>query len=152
MQQEIMALYKTNNVNPFGGCLPMFLQMPIIVSLIQVLWRSISFKGAHFLWIKDLSEPDKLYKFPSALPIFGEYLNILPIIAAIFMLFQQKINSRNMVVTDPNQATQQKMMSFFFPILIGFIFYHFASGLNLYWAVFYCLTTVAQLIMAKRKR
>ena len=71
-----MELYKENKVNPFGGCLPMILQMPIFYGLYQVLWRSASFKGADFLWIKDLSEPDKLFTFPFIIPFLGkEFLN-----------------------------------------------------------------------------
>ena len=60
MNKEMMALYKEHKVNPLGGCFPMLLQMPVFIGLYQVLWRSVSFKGAGFLWIKDLSQPDRL--------------------------------------------------------------------------------------------
>lgn len=149
MNKEMMELYKENNVNPFGGCLPMLLQMPIFIGLYQVLWRSVDFKGAHFLWIKDLSMPDRLAMFPFNIPFLGNEFNILPLIMAVVMFFQQKISMQNMPVTDPAQVVQQKMMLVLMPVMMGFIFYHFASGLTIYFTIFYVLSTLAQLRMSK---
>ncbi|MCB9758111.1 MAG: membrane protein insertase YidC [Candidatus Omnitrophica bacterium] len=149
LNREMMELYKENKVNPFGGCLPMVLQMPIFYGLYQVLWRSVDFKGASFLWIKDLSLPDRLFTLSTTLPIIGNEINILPILMAVIMFFQQKFTSRNMVISDPNQAMQQKMMGTLMPVMMGFIFYHFASGLALYFTVFYLLSTLTQWKMSK---
>lgn len=144
LNAEIMALYRQHGVNPLGGCLPMLLQMPIFVGLYQVLWRSIYFRGEKFLWISDLSMPDRLFKLPMNLPVVGEYFNILPVLMIGIMWLQQYFSSRNVVISDPAQATQQKLMTTIFPIVIGFIFYNFSSGLNLYFVVFYLLSTVTQ--------
>ena len=152
LNKEMMELYKENKVNPFGGCLPMLFQMPIFIGLYQVLWRSASLKGASFLWIKDLSEPDRLFILNNTLPIIGNEINILPILMMIVMFFQQKISSKNMVVADPQQAQQQKMMMMFMPLMIGFIFYKFASGLALYFTTFYILSTLTHLRMSKIKK
>ncbi len=149
LNKEMMELYKENKVNPFGGCLPMVLQMPIFYGLYQVLWRSVDFKGASFLWITDLSLPDRLFTLPTTLPFIGNEFNLLPILMAVIMFFQQKFTSRNMVVSDPNQAMQQKMMGTLMPVMMGFIFYHFASGLALYFTVFYLLSTLTQWKMSK---
>lgn len=150
LNQEMMALYKEHRINPLGGCLPLILQMPIFIGLYQVLWRSVSFKGAGFLWIKDLSMPDRLLLLPYHIPIIGNEINILPFLMMIIMFFQQKMSSKNMVVTDPAQITQQKMMMTIFPVFIGFIFYKFASGLCLYFTVFYLLSTLTQWKMSKQ--
>jgi len=152
LNKEIMGLYKTNSVNPMGGCLPMILQMPAFIALYQALWRTVAFKGAHFLWIKDLSQPDRLFTFPFTLPIVGNEFNILPIIMMIAMFFQQKASTKNMASTDPNQVMQQKMMTMFFPVFLGFIFYKFSSGLTLYFTMFYILSTFTQLKMSKIKK
>ncbi len=149
LNKEMMELYKENKVNPFGGCLPMLLQMPIFYGLYQVLWRSVDFKGASFLWIKDLSLPDRLMILPVNLPYFNNEFNILPILVAIIMFLQQKFSSRNMVITDPNQLMQQKMMTKIMPVIIVFGFYHLASGLCLYFTVFYLLSTLTQWKMSK---
>lgn len=133
LQKEMMELYREHKVNPMGGCLPMVLQMPIFFALYAGLMRSIVLKGAHFLWIKDLSEPDRLFVFSKSLPVVGgEGFNILPILMAIGMFVQQKTSMASM---SSENADQQKMMLILFPILFGFIFYRMPSGLVLYWFV-----------------
>lgn len=149
LNTEVVQLYRTHNINPLAGCLPMLLQMPVFISLYQVLWRTHNFEGAQFLWIKDLSLPDKLFVFNGNLPFIGNEINILPVFMTIVMFFQQKLSSKTMVVTDPSQEMQQKMMMYIFPIFIGGIFYHFASGLTLYFTVFYLLSTLTQYKMSK---
>lgn len=149
LNKEMMELFKEHGVNPYGGCLPMILQMPIFYGLYQVLWRSVEFKGTHFLWIKDLSMPDRLVTLNFNIPFLGNELNILPILMAIIMFFQQRYTSKSMVITDENQLMQQKMMGVMMPVMMGFIFYHFASGLCIYFTVFYLLSTLTQRKMSK---
>ena len=146
-----MELYKEHKINPFGGCLPFLLQMPIFIGLYQVLWRSIYLKGSGFLWIKDLSAPDRLFILPFSLPFLGNEVNILPILVAIVMFFQQKVTSEGMTYSDPNMQTQQKMMGTLLPVFLGFVFYKFSSGLSLYFITFYLLSTLTQLKMSKVK-
>lgn len=144
MNIEVMELYKKYKINPLGGCLPMLLQMPVFIGLYQVLWRSVSFKGAHFLWIKDLSGPDRLFILPFFLPFVGNEINLLPILMIFVMAVQQKLTAKNMGATDPAQMAQQKMMAVIMPFFLGAIFYHFASGLTLYFTLFYAFSTIAQ--------
>jgi YidC/Oxa1 family membrane protein insertase len=125
IHKETMELYKKNKVNPAGGCVPMILQIPIFVAFYQVLNRSIVIKGADFLWIKDLSEPDRLFTSPVD-------INILPILMAIGMFVQQKLSSAN---ATGEYAQQQKMMTLLMPVIFGFFFYRMASGLVLYWLI-----------------
>jgi YidC/Oxa1 family membrane protein insertase len=149
LNAEVVQLYKTYQVNPLSGCLPVLLQMPVFISLYQVLWRTQNFQGAKFLWIKDLSQPDRLFTFSANLPFVGQEFNLLPLLMTIVMFFQQKLSSKNTVATDEHQIMQQKMMVFIMPIFIGGIFYHFASGLTLYFTIFYLLSTLAQWKMSK---
>lgn len=149
MNTEVMDLYKKHKVNPIGGCFPILLQMPVFIGLYQVLWRSVSFKGASFLWIDDLSEPDRLFIMPFSLPFLGNEFNLLPVIMIAVMVFQQKLSAKNMVLTDPAQIAQQKMMQRIFPVFLGFIFYKFASGLTLYFTMFYIFSTLTQWKMSK---
>jgi len=130
LNKEIMELYKEHKVNPLGGCLPLLLQMPIFFALYQALIRSVSLRGAHFLWIKDLSSPDKAFTFNHSLPLLGNQINILPIFMAIGMFVQQKIS---MAKATGEAAQQQQMMSIIMPIMFGVIFYQMPSGLVLYW-------------------
>lgn len=142
---ETMELYKKNKVNPLGGCLPMLLQMPVFIGLYQVLWRSVEFMGASFLWIRDLSQPDRLASLPFKIPVLNTTdFNILPVVMTLIMFVQQKFSAQNMTTSDPNQAAQQKMMGMIFPVFLGFIFYKFSSGLNLYFTMFYILSIFTQ--------
>ncbi|MDO8661709.1 MAG: membrane protein insertase YidC [Candidatus Omnitrophota bacterium] len=148
MNKEIMELYKLHKVNPFGGCLPLLLQMPIFFALYNALMRSTALRGAKFLWIRDLSEPDRLFTLPVSLPVLGNELNILPIIMALGMFFQQKLTSAQ--ATGPS-AEQQKLMLIVMPIMFGFIFYHMPAGLVLYWLINSILMLVFQLRLSKAK-
>jgi YidC/Oxa1 family membrane protein insertase len=148
MNKEIMELYRIHKVNPFGGCLPLILQMPIFFALYNALMRSVALKGATFLWIKDLSEPDKLFTLPVSLPVISNEFNLLPIIMAIGMFFQQKISS---AAASGASAEQQKIMLIVMPIMFGFIFYRMPSGLVLYWLVNSMLMLGFQLQMNRAK-
>ncbi|HQO37354.1 MAG TPA: membrane protein insertase YidC [Candidatus Omnitrophota bacterium] len=148
LNEEMMKLYKEHKVNPLGGCLPMVLQIPIFISLYQVLSRSIALKGAKFLWIKDLSEPDRLFKLPFEIPFIGEYFNILPILMAIGMFIQQKMSSAN---ATGQAAEQQKMMVIIFPIMFGVMFYNVPSGLVMYWFLNSTLMLLYQIKVMRSK-
>lgn len=150
LNKEIMELYKKYKINPFSGCVPMLLQMPVFISLYQALMKSIELRGTGFLWIKDLSAPDSM-PLPMAFPIIGNSINILPVIMVAAMVLQQKISTKTMgsAVTE-EQKQQQKMMLIIMPIMFGFIFYNMPSGLVLYWVVNTVLTIVEQGAILKK--
>ncbi len=131
MQKEQMELFRKHKVNPFGGCLPLLLQMPIFFALYQTLMRSVFLRGASFLWIKDLSGPDRLFTLPFPKPL--DAFNLLPILMTIGMFIQQKISTTSSATG--SSAEQQKMMMVMMPLLFGFIFYSMPAGLVLYWFV-----------------
>lgn len=110
-QKKLMELYKENKVNPFGGCLPLLLQMPVFFALFYAL-RDFQFGSAGFLWLKSLSAPDPYY--------------ILPLISAASAYVQMR-----MTATD---VQQQKWMLVGMPIFTGWISISFPAGLTLYWA------------------
>ncbi|MBM3254763.1 MAG: membrane protein insertase YidC [Candidatus Omnitrophica bacterium] len=147
LNKAIMDLYREHKVNPLGGCLPMVLQIPIFFALYQVLLRSVSLRGANFLWIKDLSKPDNLFTLPVSLPIIGNEINILPILMTIGMFIQQKTST---VATGSN-AEQQKLMLIIFPLMFGLIFYRMPSGLVLYWFINSTLMLSYQLRMNRKR-
>ncbi len=113
--QEVMALYKKEGVNPVGGCLPMLVQLPFFYAFYRVLAIAIELRHAPWLWVPDLSSPESL-------PI-----HLLPIILIATQFFSQKLTPAAGV--DPNQ---QKMMMFM-PLIFGFMFYYASAGLVLYW-------------------
>ena len=126
MNAEVMKLYQTEGINPAGGCLPMLIQFPIFVGFYNLLSHAIELRGAPFgLWIHDLSAKDPTY--------------ILPILMTVAMFIQQFITP---TTADP----QQRRMFLIMPIVFGWIFKEFPSGLTLYWLVQNILTIVQQLI------
>lgn len=154
MQQELMELYKKNGVNPASGCigcLPMLLSMPIYIALFQVLNRAPQLRGAKFLWIHDLSAPDALVRFPSALPLIGESLNILPILSVVGMFFQQKMMKPPQETLTDEQKIQQQMFMFM-PLMLLLFFYNLPSGFVLYWVINSGLMTGQQLLIKRIHR
>jgi len=123
-------------VNPMGGCLPMILQMPVLFAMYILFRSTVQLRGeAFFGWITDLSRPDTVMLLPFTIPFYGDMLNILPILMAGSMFLQQR-----QTIQDQNQ----KMMMYFMPIMMLFIFNQFPSGLNLYYTVFNLLTIAQQ--------
>ena len=137
INKETMKLYKEYGVNPMGGCLPMLLQMPLLMSLYIVFRSTIQLRGAMFIpgWIPDLSLPDTIFILPFHIPMYGNQFNILPILMAVTMIFQS-----GMTITDP----KQKSMKYIMPVFMLLIFNRLSSGLNLYYTLFNVLTMIQQ--------
>jgi len=129
--QEVMALYKKEGVNPVGGCLPMLVQLPFFYAFYRVLSIAIELRHAPWLWVPDLSSPESL-------PI-----HLLPVILIATQFLTQKLTPAAGV--DPNQ---QKMMMFM-PLMFGFMFYYASAGLVLYWLTGNVVGIAQQLIINK---
>lgn len=122
LNQKTMELYKDYGVSPLGGCLPMFLQMPIFFGFYRMLQYAAELRHESFLWVNDLSQPDTIFHIPG----LDWPVNVLPILMAVSMFFQMK-----MTPTQADNAQQKIMM--FLPFVFLFICYSFASALALYW-------------------
>lgn len=133
LNKEQMKLFKEHGVNPLGGCLPLLLQMPLLISLFIVFRSTIELRGQPFaFWITDLSAPDTIAM------VGGFPINILPVFMALTMFIQQKM-------MQPTAGTgQNKYMLYFMNVFFLFIFYTFPSGLNLYYALFNLFTILQQ--------
>lgn len=146
MNQEIMSLYKLYKVNPLGGCLPMIFQIPVFFAFYKMLYQAIELRHApFFLWIDDLSAPDRLFSFDFTIPMMAAPYGIpvLTIIMGASMFLQQKMSP------PPGDPTQAKMMMFM-PIFFTFIFINFPSGLVLYWLVNNILSMGQQYYVTKK--
>jgi len=128
--QAIMELYRKEKINPLAGCLPLFLQFPVFLAMFRLLGQAFELRQAHFfLWINDLSAPDRLFGLPFTLPLLGNNFNLLPLLMTATWVIQQKTMPKPQ---DAENAAQQKMLAFM-PIIFGFLLYNYASGLSLYW-------------------
>ncbi|MEK6600957.1 MAG: membrane protein insertase YidC, partial [Candidatus Binatota bacterium] len=145
--KEVFGLYKQHRVSPLSGCLPMLLQMPIFIAMFQAMSHFIELRGRSFLWIKDLSLPDRLAHLPFSIPLIGNEFNLLPIIMAAVMYVQSRMSQVTTAQGQNNPA--MKMMSGpAMSIVFGFMFYQFPSGLVLYWLT-NSVTSLAWYRMAK---
>ena len=117
---ETMGLYRKYGINPLGGCLPMFIQIPIFFGFYRMLQYAVELRGQSFLWVHDLSQPDTL-AYISGVPI-----NFLPVVMAISSFLQIRMTPKT------GDAMQQKIIMFM-PFMFFFFCYNFASALALYW-------------------
>ena len=136
MNAKVMELYRTEKVNPLGGCLPILLQIPVFIALYSTLNGAVELRQVPFWWIQDLAKPD------TVATIFGLAINPLVIAMTGLMVLQQRLTP---VAMDP---TQQKMMMFM-PIVMLFMLYNLPAGLTLYWTVSQSLA-ILQLMLQKR--
>ena len=137
MNQELMKLYKDYGVNPFSGCFPMLIQIPIFFGFYSMLGTAIELRNSSFLWVHDLSQPDTVAH------VFGFPLNILPLLMAATMLWQMQITPKT------GDAVQQRMFMFM-PVIFILFAYNFASALSLYWTT-QNLISIAQLYLTRNK-
>ena len=129
LAQAQMDLYREADFNPFAGCLPVFLQLPIFISLYQALNNWVELRMASFLWIDNLAAPDALFEMGFSLPFLGSDFNLLPLITIVLFYAQQKMFMPP--PTTDEMAMQQKMMNFMM-IFMGFLFYRVPAGLCVY--------------------
>ncbi|MBJ7449044.1 MAG: membrane protein insertase YidC [Parachlamydiales bacterium] len=136
-QMEVMNLYRTKKVNPFTGCLPLLIQMPFLVGMFDLLKSTFELRGAVFIpgWIDNLTAPDVLFSWNYPVPFFGTEFHLLPFLLGGVMFLQQKMSSTlpkdKSLLTD--QQRQQQFMGNIMVLVFSVMFYHFPSGLNIYW-------------------
>ena len=142
-QQKIAALFQQNKINPLAGCLPLLIQMPVLMAVFLVFRNTIEFRGESFLlWINDLSAADTLF-YVGSIPV-----NILPFLMSISMYYTMKMSTASQPAGgDPAQEATQQMMKYMFPGMMFFLFYSFPSGLNLYYFCFNLMQIAQQKII-----
>ena len=144
-QQKIAALFQQHKINPLAGCLPMLIQMPILMSVFMVFRNTIEFRGESFVfWISDLSAADTLFD------LGGIPINILPFLMSASMYYTMQLSTATQSSGgDPAQEATQQMMKYMFPGMMFFLFYNFPSGLNLYYLCFNIMQIAQQKIINK---
>ena len=143
-QQKTMELYRQAGANPMGGCLPMLLQMPILIAMFTFFPSCIELRGQSFLWAKDLSAPDKILEWSGNIPIlsslFGNHLSL-------FCLLMTATNIIYTYLTTKSQPSSQSMpgmkwMMYLMPLMFLFFFNNYASGLSYYYFIFTLITII----------
>ena len=147
-QQETMALYKKCGVSPFGGCLPMLLQFPVLIALFYFFPVSFELRQESFLWAEDLSAYDSILNLPFKIPLYGDHVSLFALLMATSMFFYSRMNADQMNA-GPQMAGMKVMMQWFMPIMMLVICNNFSSGLSYYYMLSNVLTMLQTWVIRK---
>lgn len=150
-QQETMALYSRAGASPFSGCLPMLLQMPILIAMFNFFPSAIELRGESFLWAKDLSAPDAIVSWTTNIPFisstFGNHISLFCLLMTVVNIIYTRINMQNQPGNDAMPG--MKWMMYLMPLMFLVFFNNYASGLSLYYFLS-LLITIAQTFIFRR--
>ena len=141
-QQATMSLYRSAGVKPAGGCLPMLLQMPILIAMYRFFPSAYELRQQPFLWAEDLSTYDSIWDFGHTIPLYGDHMSLFTILMTIATIVYTWLNNKLMAPTQGNKDQQRMMniMMYMMPIMFLFMFNNFASALTYYYLLFNLLT------------
>lgn len=149
-QKETIALYRKAKVNPLGGCLPMLLQFPILITLFFFFQNSMLIRQESFLWANDLSAPDYILSLPLSIPFMGDQIAGFVLLMTAAMFVQTKISGGMSGGAAPSGGPNMKAFQYMMPVMLLFVFNNFAAGLSLYYLVYNVLSVAQQAIINKQ--
>ena len=139
-QQATMELYKKAGINPMGGCVPMLIQMPILIAMFRFFPASIELRGESFLWAHDLSSYDSVLNLPFSIPFYGDHVSLFALLMAASTFIFSWINYQQTASSQPQMAGMKFMMLYVMPLMLLFWFNSYASGLCFYYLLSNLLT------------
>jgi YidC/Oxa1 family membrane protein insertase len=142
-QMDMMALYKESGASPLAGCIPMLIQMPILLAIFRFFPAAFELRQKPFLWAEDLSSYDSIYDFSYYLPFYGNHISLFTLLMAITTLVYTHINSGNMQQPQQPGMPNMKVIMYFFPVMMIFFFNNYSSGLSYY----YFISTLISIII-----
>lgn len=134
-QQATMELYQKAGVNPLGGCLPMLLQLPILIALFRFFPASIELRQEAFLWADDLSTYDSIYNLPFTIPFYGDHISLFTLLMTVSTLIYTYMNQQLTGSAQNQQFPQMKYIIYFMPLIFLGVFNNYAAGLSYYYFV-----------------
>ena len=150
-QQATMALYRQTGVNPLAGCIPMLIQMPILIAMFKFFPASIELRQESFLWATDLSTFDSVFDLGFTIPFYGDHISLFTILMAISLAFYTKFNSQmGMGATaEGPMAAQMKIMMYLMPVMMLFFFNNYPAGLSYYYFLANVISLLQTLLIQK---
>ena len=148
-QQATMAMYKKAGINPMAGCIPMLLQMPILIALYRFFPASIELRQQSFLWATDLSSYDSIWTFANgfAIPWYGDHVSLFTLLMTISTVFYTKMN--NQMMAGANQQPGMKFVMYAMPVMFLGFFNNFAAGLSYYYLLANLITFLQMYLFRK---
>ena len=144
-QQAVMELYQKAGVNPLGGCIPVVLQLPILIALFRFFPASIAVRELSFLWAEDLSTYDSIASLPFEIPFYGDHVSLFTLLMTVSTLIYTYMN--NQLSGTNQQYPQMKYMMYLMPIIFLGVFNNYASGLSYYYFVANVITFGQQFLI-----
>ena len=141
-QQEMMALYNKAGISPMGGCLPMLIQMPILIAMFRFFPASIELRGKSFLWSDDLSSYDSILDLPFNIPFYGDHISLFCLLMTIVMFVYSYMNYKQQGAAQPQMAGMKFMTVYMMPAMMLFWFNDYASGLCYYYLLSQIITMI----------
>lgn len=141
-QQEVMALYNKAGISPMGGCLPMLIQMPILIAMFRFFPASIELRGQSFLWSDDLSSYDSILDLPFNIPFYGDHVSLFCLLMTVVMFVYSYMNYKQQGAAQPQMAGMKFMTVYMMPAMMLFWFNDYASGLCYYYLLSNLITII----------
>ena len=148
-QQATMELYKKAGINPMGGCIPMLIQMPILIAMFRFFPASIELREQPFLWADDLSSYDSIVNLPFSIPFYGDHVSLFALLMAVSLFGYSYFNYQQTASSQPQMAGMKFMMVYMMPVFMLCWFNDYSSGLCYYYLLFNLLT-IAQTFLIRR--
>lgn len=148
-QMEVMGLYRESGASPLAGCVPMLIQMPILLAVFRFFPSAFDLRQKGFLWAEDLSSYDSIATLPWNIPIYGDHVSLFTLLMAVTTLIYTHINSSNMSAQQQPGMPNMKIIMYFFPIMMIFFFNNYSSGLSYYYFIS-TLISILMMIMIKK--
>lgn len=148
-QQATMELYRKAGINPMGGCIPMLIQLPILVAMFRFFPASIELRGQSFLWADDLSSYDSVLNLPFSIPFYGDHVSLFALLMAVALFVFSYVNYQQTASSQPQMAGMKFMMVYLMPVMMLLWFNSYASGLCFYYFLSN-LITIGQTFFIRR--
>ncbi len=149
-QQATMELYRKTGINPLGGCIPMLIQMPIVIAMFRFFPASIELRDQSFLWANDLSSYDSIVTLPFEIPFYGDHVSLFALLMAVVLYFYSAMNYNQSASSQPQQIAGMKfMMVYMMPVMMLVWFNSYSSGLCYYYFLANLLT-IGQTVLIRR--
>ena len=148
-QQATMELYKKAGINPMGGCIPLLIQMPILIAVFRFFPASIELRDQSFLWADDLSSYDSVLNLPFSIPFYGDHVSLFALLMALSMFVYSYYNYQQTASAQPQMAGMKFMMVYMMPVMLLLWFNSYASGLCYYYLLSNLLTIGPTLVIRR---
>ncbi|MDR0802038.1 membrane protein insertase YidC [Fluviicola sp.] len=148
-QMDMMALYRASGASPLAGCVPMLIQMPILLAVFRFFPATFTLRQKGFLWAKDLSSFDSIWNFGTYIPLYGNHISLFTLLMAGTTLLYTRLNSSNMTQQQQPGMPNMKVIMYIFPLMMIFFFNNYSSGLSYYYFISTLMTIILMLVIKK---